>query len=243
MNGVLLAFDLVNRLPRILLLLLIVSATSNAAVLLTASPSSPIIDTGDQFNLGTDAAIPGGIFNSQAFSDNAGPPGQTFTTAAGFSFTLDAFSFKGAATGSGNIGGFTETTTWGLRLSEVSGTTLTPILTVTGIASPVGLVGDEWLTWTFTGTDQKTLLGATTYAVEVFSSQGYYGFDAAVDPNSYTGGFAFNNAGAARNFTSTTAQDRGYDRTFVANVSPVPEPSGAVLMLGGLALLAHRRRR
>ena len=219
------------------------ASLADAAVTLTISGVAPVTGAGDQFQLGNDAPIPGGSYNSQAFSDNAGPPGQTFTTAAGSNFTLDAFSFMGAAAGSPNFGGFTGTTTWGIRLSQVSGTTLTPLLTVTNIANPTGITGNEWFTWTFSGAEQLTLLPTTTYAFEVFSSAGYLGFDAAVSPASYTGGVAFNNAGSQRTFDSTTLQDRGYDRTFVADVSAVPEPASALFLFAGLGLLGQRRRR
>jgi hypothetical protein len=133
-------------------------------------------------------------------------------------FVLNAISFKGANTRAGNFGGFTETTTWGLRLSEVTGTSLTPILTVTGIPNPSGFTGSEWLTWTFTDTDQKTPLSSGTYAIEVFSSQGYFGIDAAVASSSYAADL-LSIARAARAFSSNVIQDRGYDRTFVADVT------------------------
>jgi hypothetical protein len=217
-------------------------STAQSAVLLTANPTAPTTGAFDQFNLAENADVPGGIFNSQAFSDNAGPPGQTFTTLAGGPFTLNAFSFKGANTGSGNLGGNVDLGTWGIRVSSVSGTTLTPLLTVTNITSPTPLVGTEWMTWTFSGADLLTLAPSTTYAVEVFSSQGYYGFDAATDANSYLGGVAFNNAGAARTFSSTTLQDRGYDRTFVASIS-VPEPASVIGLACGLGMLLLPRRR
>ena len=37
----------------------------------------------------------GGTYNSQAFSDNGGPPGQTFTTPAGNSLLLNSISILG----------------------------------------------------------------------------------------------------------------------------------------------------
>ncbi|MDB6152013.1 MAG: hypothetical protein JWL90_466 [Chthoniobacteraceae bacterium] len=218
-------------------------SSAHATVLLSPSTTTPVVGLEDQYNFGIDATIPGGTFNSQAFSDNSGGPGQTFTTPATGNFTLGAFSFKGAATGSSNVGGFAAGTTWGIRVSSVTGGALAPILTVTGIPSPATLAGDEWLTWTFSGADLLTLQPSKLYAVDVFSSAGYYGFDAAVDPNSYSGGVAFNSTSAARSFNNTSIQDRGYDRTFAADLTVVPEPAAATLLVAGLGLLGMRRRR
>lgn len=233
-------------LARNILAFTILGSVAHAGVVLTASSVAPTTDPADQFNFTNDAIIPGTTpfnFNGQAFSDNAGPPGQTFTTSAGGSVTLNAFSLQGANTGGGNIGGNVAAGTWGVRVSSVAGTLLTPLTTVTGIVSPTPLVGTEWLTWTFSGADAVTLLPSTTYAVEVFSSQGYYGFDAALDPASYANGLAFNSDSAARSFNGTTVQDRGYDRTFVADLIPVPEPGSGVLLATGLTLaMLHRRR-
>jgi hypothetical protein len=226
--------------------LLLAVSPAHAGVTLSASATAPVTGPGDQFNFINDANIPGTTpfnFNSEAFSDNAGPPGQTFTTGSGGPFTLNAFSLQGANTGAGNIGGNVTSGTWGIRVSAVTGTTLAPLTTVTGIASPATLAGNEWLTWTFSGADAVTLLPSTTYAVEVFSSQGYYGFDAALDPGSYPNGVAFNSNGGARSFAGTTLQDRGYDRTFVADFIPVPEPTTSVFLATAVMTLVRRRQR
>ena len=231
------------KVPSLLLYGMVLAGSSvHAAVTLNANAVAPTTDAFDQFTFLDDAVIPGGTFNQQAFSDNAGPPGQTFTTPAGTPFSLLAFAFKGANTGSGNLGGNVQTGTWGIRVSSVLGTTLTPLLTLSGIPSPTPLVGTEWMTFTFSGADVLTLAPSTQYAFETFSSTGYYGFDAAVDPNSYPGGVAFNSTSAARSFGSTTLQDRGYDRTFYADLAPVPEPGLSLLLGGGLWALAATRR-
>lgn len=220
------------------------SLNASADVIMTANVLAPATNAIDQVNLLDDATIPGGTFNQQAFSDNGGPPGQTFTTPAGSLLTLDAFSFKGANTGATNTGGNVFTQPWGVRVSSVNGTQLTPLLTFTTVAPPSGAIaGNEWFTWTFSGPEKLTLQPSTTYAFEVYSSVGYQGFDAAVSPDSYPGGVAFNSTSPIRSFSSTTIQDRGYDRTFVADLSVIPEPASAVMLLSGIALLARRRRR
>src|SRR4029434_1963634 len=159
-------------LGRILAGLALAVTSVDAAVVLNANTLAPTTDAFDQFNFLDDATIPGGTFNQQAFSDNAGPPGQTFTTPLGAGFLLNSFAFKGANTGAGNLGGNVQTGTWGIRVSSVAGTTLTPLLTLNWIPSPNPLVGTEWMTWTFSGADILTLAPSTSYAVEVFSSNG-----------------------------------------------------------------------
>ena len=217
-----------------------------ADVTMSYSTAAPTVNGFDQANLVDDATIPGTTpvnFNGQAFSDNAGPPGQTFTTPGTFEpLFLTGLSLKGANTGGGNSGGnvFTAGTTWGLRVSSVAGTTLTPLRTYSGIPTVTGAAGNEWFTWRFTGGDVLTLSPSTQYAFEAFSSAGYLGFDAALDPASYPTGFAFNSTGTARTFSSDTAQDRGYDRTFHADIA-VPEPGTAALICAGALGLLLRR--
>jgi hypothetical protein len=192
----------------------------------------------DQFDFTDNAIVPdgpggmtpgGGTYNSQAFSDNAGPPGQIFTSPASApSFILKSVSLKGANTGGGNSGGGVFTTaTWGLRISSVSGTTLTPLNTVTGIPTVPGATGIEWYTWSFSGADALTLNPTTQYAFEVYSSGGYLGFDADTG-DSYAGGTAFNSAGPARSFADTTTGNLAnhlYDRTFhVSLLESLPQP-------------------
>ena len=228
--------------------LLIAGQAARGQVTMTFGTAAPTVNEFDHANLIDDAAIPGTTpfnFNQQAFSDNAGPPGQTFTTpASAVPLSLNAISLKGANTGGGNAGGGVFTTaTWSLRLSTVNGTTLTPIRTFGSIPTVTGAAGNEWFTWSFTGGDVLTLSAGTPYAFEVFSNLGYLGFDAALDPASYAGGYAFNSTGTARDFSSNTAQDRGYDRTFHADISIVPEPGTvAVLCVGAISLLSRRRR-
>jgi hypothetical protein len=227
--------------------LLAPAGVAHAAVGMTASTAAPAVDALDQANLADDATIPGGTFNQQAFSDNAGPPGQTFTTPAGDPVTLRSISLKGANTGSGNSGGnvFTAGTTWSVRLSAVNGAELSEHKVWSGIPTVAGAQGNEWFTFTFTDNDALGLSANSHFAFEVFSSAGYLGFDAAANPASYASGFAFNTTGAARQFSSNTYQDRGYDRTFhvdlVAGV--VPEPASAALLGTAAAALLMRRRR
>lgn len=245
-----------------LIALMATSSSALGAVIMTFNATAPFPDAFDQFNFLDSASIPGGntpgggTYNSQAFSDNSGPPGQTFMTPGSFSaalpsYKLQSVNLKGAATGSSNVGGISGTTTWGVRISEVNGTTLTPVKTVTGIPSATGMTGNEWFTWTFSGADAPTLLNSKQYAFEVFSSAGYLGFDATQGDTNYAApGTAFNSLGPARSFTDNTTgnlANHGYDRTFVVGLDPaaaVPEPVAASLAICGLlGLLAARSRR
>jgi hypothetical protein len=234
---------------------------SHAAVIMSHSPAAPVLDAFDEWQLLDTATIPqsmgnltpgGGNYNQQAYSDNAGPPGQTFTTNGSFSIALPKYrmlsvSLKGANTGGGNFGGFTAGTVWGLRISSVSGTTLTPIKTLTGIATPAGITGNEWFTWSLSGLDVPVLDPSAQYAFEVYSDQGYLGFDAHQGDGNYLQGTAFNSAGPIRSFSDNTTgnlANHGYDRTFVVNLTPaVPEPTSVALVLGGLLGLPVLRRR
>lgn len=211
------------------------NATAN--VVLTSAVSAPVPGLEDPNYLLTGGNIGSYPYN-QGYSDKG--LGQSFTIAGSGSFTLDSFSLKGA----GSFGGSVQTGTWGVRISEFSldGTTLTPLLTFTGIANPVDpLTGTEWLTWNFTGPEALTLTAGVTYAVQVLATDGYYGFtgDSA---SPYTGGTAFN-TGGSYSFGSTSVSAFGYDQTFVANVSAIPEPVTVPLLLGGLGVAFLRRFR
>lgn len=226
----------VRRLPTALValtMLAIAASSATATVTMTMGTTAPTPGLYDQFDFIDDASIPGGTtpgggtYNSQAFSDNNGPPGQIFTTPASASpslpsFTLDAVWLKGANTG-GNVGGITAATTWAIRISEVNGTDLTPVKTVTGIPSLVGMLGTEWFTWTFAGSDLQLLQPNKQYAFDLYSSTGWLGFDADTS-DSYAGGTAFNSGdGAARSFAGLTTGDlasHGYDRTFLVALTP-----------------------
>jgi hypothetical protein len=214
--------------------LCLAASPSHATVTMTIGATPPTPGTHDQYTLLDDATIPGGTtpgggtYNSQAFSDNNGPPGQIFTTPASSSPSLPAYKLntiwlKGAEASAGNFGGFSDTTTWSIRISEVNGVLLTPVKTVTGIASAAGITGGEWFTWTFSAGDLQTLQANKQYAFDLFSTQGWLGFDANTQ-DTYVGGTAFNSGGGgSRNFNGLTTgnlANHGYDRTFLVGLSP-----------------------
>ncbi len=222
---------------------------SRGAVAITSNAADPAAGTDDQYNFVDDQMIPGGntpgggTYNSQAYSDNAGPPGQTFTTpnSAG-GYALASVSFKGT----GDAGGNSLADEWGIRISSVSGTALTALGTVADIAGPGGSTPNtDWLTWSFSDADVLTLSPGTQYAVEVYSESGWWGIGGAPD-SAYAGGTAFNHAGSARTFDDATLGNlalRGYDRTFHVALTAVPEPATYSLVLGIAAALLTLRGR
>lgn len=217
-------------------LALAIAPAAHATVTMTFGTVAPTPGAHDQYQFLDELDVPGGtapgggLLNQQAFSDNNGPPGQMFTTPAPSSpglpaYQVNSISLKGGSQGTANYGGFGGATTWGIRISEVVGTTLNPVMVVTGVPHATGtILGDEWFTWTFTDDHLRTLQASKLYAFDLYSSAGYLGFDATADDNSYAGGTAFNSGGGAvRSFAGLTTGDlasRGYDRTFLVSLSP-----------------------
>jgi len=227
---------------------------AEAAVTMSFNAAAPATGPADQYNFLDDATVPGGsapgggTYNSQSYSDNGGPPGQTFRTPAGaVSYTLNSISVKSVGDAGGGV--FDAGQTWGLRVSTVSGTTLTPVNVVTGIPAPVGTgTGDVgWLTFTLSGVDAVSLSPNAGYAFELYSSAGWFGIDATPGDAAYANGTAFNSGSGNRNFTDATLgnlANHGYDRTFHVALQAVPEPATAFLgMVGLLGMHAVRRRR
>jgi hypothetical protein len=215
-----------------------IGPAARGAVNLTYDANEPVLGTHDQSQLLDDATIPGGTtpigggtYNSQAYTDNAGPLGQTFTAPpTKHLYALTAVSVKGVGdTGTSVIGA--AGVTWGIRISEVNGTALTPLKTITGIPTITDAIGTEWITFSFTGTDTATLAPTKQYAFEIYTSGGYFGVDATQGDASYAGGTAFNSAGPARTFTNNTLgnlANHGYDRTFVSQLTAPPGGPGDV---------------
>lgn len=216
---------------------LAVAPWAHGAVTLSNDPNPPVLGTYDQSQLLDDATIPGGnapgggTYNSQAFTDNAGPVGQTFTAPA----TKHLYALTGIAVkGAGDSGDVIDVAgvTWGVRISKVTGTTLTPLKTVTGIPTLTATAAStDWVTLSFTGTDAATLDASQQYAFEIYTTGGWFGIDATQGDAAYAGGTAFNSAGPGRAFTDNTLgnlANHEYDRTFVAQLTAPPGGPGDV---------------
>jgi PEP-CTERM motif len=242
-----------------------VSATVFGAGTMSFGTTAPTLGATVIGDLTANATIPGGTspgggaYNSQAFSDNGGPPGQTFTTPTGNSFNLNSISILGANTGGGNSGNgvFTAGTLWSVRISSVgAGGVLTPLDTINNIATVTGAQGNEWYTFAFSAPDVVTLAANKQYAFDLFSGtqngNSYLGF-AADTSDGYAGGTAFNSATDATGATTATRSfsglnlgllsARGYDRTFAVSLTAVPEPASLSLIAAGLVGLFALRRK
>jgi hypothetical protein len=236
---------------------LVATATSAVALggaTLSFNASAPAITPDDQYIFSDDATIPGGTtpgggtYNSQAYTDNVGPLGQTFTTpGTGFGYKVNAISVKSVGDAGGGV--FTAPNTFSLRISSVSGVNLTPLTTVLAIPTVAGnsTTAIGWLTFSLSGADAVSLAPNTPYAFDLYSSNGWFGVDATQNDLEYVGGTAFNSAGPGRSFTDATLGNlatHGYDRTFHVDLQAVPEPVAGLLAACGLAgLFATRRRR
>ena len=174
------------------------ATSAQAAVTITTNAVQPAVGTFDQSQLLDDATIPGGTtpvgggtYNSQAYTDNGGPPGQTFTTpGTKHLYALTGVSVKGVGDSGGDA--LTVGNTWGLRISEVSGTNLIPLKTTTGIANVAGATATDWVTLNITGSDVVALSPNKQYAFEVYTTNGWFGIDATQGDAAYAGGTAFN---------------------------------------------------
>jgi hypothetical protein len=179
---------------------------------------------------------------SQDFTDNAGPPGQTFTATAATP-ALSAFTLKGFANNAGSFGANVNgaTTTWTITLSRVdTGNVLTQLSQET--ASPLAITsGSDYVT--FTLATPVVLTPGTQYAFDVFSSAGYFGF-AKSSTDVYAGGAAMQHGTTARSAANgaTIANAQAVDRTFFVN-PVVPEPASLALatLPAAAGLLARRR--
>lgn len=231
----------------------ITAANAAQAGFLTTSPTPPTIGPSDVFQ--ASFAAPGVFDAARDFTNNP-TPGQSFTTLnTAAAYRLNSITLKGiggglnGTAGAGNFFGGN----WNLRISAISGTTLTLIALDSAIANVLPNDNEFQYYVTFGLTTPVSLLPGARYAFDLYSDTGYFGFSRVTsigdggDP--YAGGAAFNTTGV-RDFSGTTANFAvGGDRTFFASLSPdvaaVPVPPTLALAIVGLLPLwrAGRRRR
>jgi hypothetical protein len=214
--------------------ILCAAGTSARAAIITSSPVAP---------LSADISQPdfsGPAFNgSQDFTDNAGPPGQTFTPAT--NLALNAVTIKGFANTSASFGGGVNTGTWTITISRVdSGNVLTRLDQET--ANPAAVTdGSAYITLALSS--PVNLTAGTQYAFDVLSSNGYFGL-AKSATDVYAGGDAIQHGTTSRTSAdgATIANIQTVDHTFYINPS-VPEPGSIMLLtLAGAAALTRRGR-
>lgn len=211
------------------------------AATVTFNPAVPTFDGDDitQLQTGTLATTgtgPNNEANYIAANQKAG--GQTFTVGA--TGTISAITLKAA----GSFSQIDTGTQLTLRISTVSGTTLTPVLNEAATPPTMGASNGtffDYITFTLTTPLQVT---AGQYGFDlggVTTGNFYFQIDGAPD-STFAGGTAYTSG--ANGVGNTTATFLNTDRTFGVAFTPVPEPSGVALaMLGSLAAMSMRRRR
>jgi len=220
----------------VLVLLAASTAPASAAIIISTSDTAPTADTEDQSNFTT------GDFG--ASSNWAGPPGQTFLVPAGGSYTLDSISLQLEGGNSSPWNG----NPFGLRISSVSGTTLTNLLTNESITTPAAPGSTDWVTFTFSGGDVLTLNGGDTYAFSFHSNTNAWAQFEYNQGNPYADGEYFQHTSPATDSTFTNTADFGRDGSggdlvFVADLTLIPEPASlALLSLAGLLITGRQRR-
>lgn len=208
---------------------------------------------------------PGTGEGGRNYADNGGPPGQTFTVAA--DSLLGSITVLGrgdsSAAWNGGKNPWDGSQVWGVQIAQVgAGGSLTPLLSETATGFTAGGAIDVNTYLTFNLGAPVSLSAGNTYAFSIYLSAATPGADggwfgiAHTDTDVYAGGTAFNNNSSIANPGDNSGAPRrafpgagfvapvpgGYDYVFA--VQAVPEPGSLALIgLGGLAMLAARKRR
>lgn len=198
---------------------------------------------------------PGTQDNGRNFTDNGGPPGQTFKVERGAVMGSVTVLGRGDSAGSWNNGAqpMTGSEVWGIQIGSLNQDGSIFVLdteTATGFAAPANI--SDYLT--FKLDNPVALSYGATYVFSISINQGSWFGLAHSDSDVYADGTAINNNSSTANPGSNNGGNRytfdgnGFaaplDYDYVFAIQTVPEPTAlAFLGLGGLAFLVSRRRR
>jgi len=193
--------------------------------------------TAQSFTLGSAAFYNLNSISLKVNSDFGGPTDSAYLG----TWAIEVASFDNAGSGfRGGFGGRTDQEPGSLPYSSAylsntsMGTGANNYVQFTGIAGfASNPSAGDWITFTFA--TPIVLSGNASYAFEVNSSQGWAGFDVS-SSDVYSGGLDFNSWGNVGDNNNYVRNNTTIDKTFVANITEVPEPS--VAALGGLGILA-----
>jgi autotransporter-associated beta strand protein len=174
---------------------------------LTEAPTAPTLNV-----IASQLADQSGtIIGNQDYTDNGGPPGQTFVIGGTGNFQMQAFTILGGG-GHGGTSSGSSGIDWSIQIGSVDlGTgAITQLSMETSAVSYTS--NADYLT--FTLDTPVTLSAGTTYSFSLYSSAGWYGL-AHSSSDVYAGGTAFDN-----DQTTTQTGNQAPIRTFNGFVSP-----------------------
>lgn len=242
-----------------------IAASSQAAVVVSASDTAPTQDASDQFYLpgvGIDNGnlVGGGGDQFTYVANNRPSKGQTFTTGANIDgYTLSAITVQQVKFTTGTtFWNFDNADQFKFAFGSISGTTKTQLFSTTsattnfalGASTPASVGHGKYISFDLSNESLATLSPNTTYYFEITSGTGTPFFELnGTSTNGYSIGQSFtgsvNNTITPSEAATFTTGDFAFHADLAA-ISAVPEPSSYAALAGGLILVAtvcRRKRR